>query len=303
MNASAAIGWPSLTYADAQGPSCTSGPDNDSANLLELPSAVALDSQGNLWVADAQLAEVFEYVPPFSTGMAASIVLGSGPCQAPTFNVPSPTNFCEPEGLAFDPHGDLWVADRSYWRILEFKPPFSAGMAASIEIGQSTANPFAEATPCGSSGPSASCLTPATIAFDSAGDLWAADSLANRVLEFAPPYTNGMAASLVLGQPDFTSGALRATAANTFYFFSNNGVSDLEYYGGLSFDSSGDLLVGDGGNERILVFTPPLSGNMNASMVIGQPNMTSGTPCEDQNENTVNPAANTLCAPMGILTY
>jgi hypothetical protein len=112
-----------------------------------------------------------------------------------------------------------------------------------------------------------------------------------------------MAASLVLGQPDFTSGALQATAANTFYFSSKNGVSVLQYDGGLWFDSSGDLLVGDGGNERILVFTPPFSSDMNASMVIGQPNMTSGTPCEDQNENTATPAANTLCAPMGILTY
>ena len=305
MNASAAIGWPSLTYSNPSGPSCIYVAESEPINRLESPWAVAVDSQGNLWVADTQYAEVFEYVPPFSTGMAPSVVLGTLPCQVgrTTFTPPTAMIFCEPEGLAFDPQGNLWVADWGYIRILEFKPPFSTGMAASLEIGQSAANPFAEATPCDSSGPSASCLRPATIAFDAAGDLWATDPWENRVLEFAPPYTNGMAASLVLGQPDFTSGALQATAANTFYFSSNNGVSVLQYDGGLWFDSSGDLLVGDGGNERILVFTPPFSSDMNASMVIGQPNMTSGTPCEDQNENTATPATNTLCAPMGILTY
>ena len=289
MNASVAIGWPSLTYTNARGNYCLS----DRVSTLQDPVAVATDSQGDLWVADQQIGKVYEYVPPFSTGMAASVVIGTPLCDGSILGsvVPTAQNFCEPVGIAFDPEGDLWVSDPGFSRVLEFEPPFSTGMAASLEIGQPAFTSWDQCSPT----PSASCLAPAAVAFDAGGNLWVADPPDNRVLEFAPPFTNGMAACLVLGQPDFTSGALKATAANAFYFHSS-GASAVEEDGGLWFDSSGDLLVGDGGNERILVFTPPFSNDMNASSAIGQPNTTSGGPC-------AVPATSTLCAPRGILTY
>jgi hypothetical protein len=98
------------------------------------------------------------------------------------------------------------------------------------------------------------------------------DSYANRVLEFLPPFSSGMSASLVLGQPDFTSESLGPVAANS-----------LSFGGELDFDQAGDLLVSDTGNDRVLVFTPPFSNDMNATAVLGQQDMTTGSP---------NPASN-----------
>ncbi len=48
---------------------------------------------------------------------------------------------------------------------------------------------------------------PISLAFDANGNLWVTDSAYVRVVEFVPPFTNDMNASLVIGQPDFvTSG-------------------------------------------------------------------------------------------------
>ena len=44
---------------------------------------------------------------------------------------------------------------------------------------------------------------------------------------------------------------------------------------GIGFDSSGNLGVADFGNNRTVGFAPPFSTNMNAGLVLGQPNFTS----------------------------
>ena len=44
-------------------------------------------------------------------------------------------------------------------------------------------------------------MTRASPAFDGSGNLWVADAFNQRVLEYTPPFSNGMAASLELGQP------------------------------------------------------------------------------------------------------
>jgi hypothetical protein len=81
-------------------------------------------------------------------------------------------------------------------------------------------------------------------------------------LEFVPPFANGMSASLVLGQADFTT----STRATT-----QSGLSGPE---GITFDGGGNLWVADGGNGRTLEFTPPFSSGQNASLVLGVANFT-----------------------------
>src|SRR6185437_14084343 len=145
-----AFGWPSLTYTNIPGPYCVDESGANSAGMLQEPSAVAVDSKGDLWVLDSQLAEAFEYVPPFSTGMSASLVIGTGPCEIGrgTFNSPTARNFCYPQGIAFGPKGDLWISDWGYSRVVEFTPPFSTGMAASLEIGEPATDPFTSWRKC-----------------------------------------------------------------------------------------------------------------------------------------------------------
>jgi len=224
---------------------------------LTNPYDVAFDSSGNLWVSDANNSRVLEYKPPFSTGMLASLVLGQAKYVGlnPIVEEPPPpaqNNLAEPAGLAFDPSGNLWVADLLNSRVLEYKPPFSTGMNASLVIGQAnfTSN-VGKAT-------QTTLYNPFGIAFDRSGNLWVADYLNSRVLEYSRPFSTGMGASLVVGQTNFTAGAQAA---------SQTGLFDAT---GVSFDPSGNLWIADTGNSRVLEYKPPFSTGMPASIVVGE---------------------------------
>src|SRR6185437_9683938 len=116
---------------------------------------------------------------------------------------PSDTTLCQPWGISFDTKGDLWVVDSGNSRILEYQPPFSTGMAATLEIGQPVASEFSSSAGCSTGPTETSMCQPRALAFDAGGNLWVTDSEDWRVLEFTPPFSSGMAASTVLGQPDF----------------------------------------------------------------------------------------------------
>jgi hypothetical protein len=81
----------------------------------------------------------------------------------------------------------------------------------------------------------------------------------NRILGFDPiPTSNGPAASLVIGQTDFTSYANGTTATNLDYPWASS-----------TYD--GILAVADTSNNRVLLFEPvPSSTNPPASIVLGQ---------------------------------
>jgi len=231
-----------------------------SDNSLTIPQSIVFDSHGNIWIVDSGGARVVKYAPPFSTGEAASLVIGqktfnSSRCLVPTTNQ---SNLCAPFGIAFDVKGNLWISDSGHSRILEFKAPFVNGENASIVIGHSdftSSNPIA-ALP--------SSLTPLGIAFDSSGNLWAADAGSHRVLEFEPPFSNGENASLVLGQPNFhTTNSLSVTRSSL-----NSPVS-------LAFDGDGNIWVTDQENKRVVRFDYPFSDDENASIVLGAANFTS----------------------------
>ena len=226
-----------------------------------------MDSKGDLWISDSENNRVVEFTPPFLIGESASLVLGqenfsSYNCGNPTLN-----NLCDPQGIAFDSSGNLYVADNSNNRVLEFKPPFSDGEAASVSIGtnQNTTTPSNLDSPVG-------------IALDASNNLWVADEGNQRVLEFKGPISTNESASLALGQTNFVS---NSSGTN------QSGFDTPDY---VAFDHSGNLWVTDSSYRRILEFTTPFTTGENASLVIGQPNFNS----------TLNgPAQSLLSSPAG----
>ncbi|MDE2489264.1 MAG: fibronectin type III domain-containing protein [Elusimicrobia bacterium] len=230
-------------------------------------TGAAFDASGNLWVSDSYANRVLRFSVGFSSGMNADLVIGQADfvssAAATTIN-----GLHGPGSIAFDSSGDLWIVDASNSRILEYRPPFSDGMSASLVIGE----PDFTSVSTGTSQNSLYLIgTGQEIAFDPGGNLWLADGDNNRVLRFSKPFSNGMNADLVLGQSVFTSTSSDLNCDQGFpYTQSANGLGQP---GGLVFDSSGDLWVSDP-SGGIREFVPPFTTNMNATTALGAPNLT-----------------------------
>ena len=182
------------------------------------PTGIAFDSTGNLWVADTNSNRVLRYTAPFSNNMDATLELGQPSGTAFTSSTAnnggiSASTLSLPSAVAFDRSGALWVADNGNNRVLKYSAPFANGMAAILVLGQGdfTSN----AANQGNASPSATSLAaPQGLQFDSNGALFVGDSSNNRTLRFLSPFSNGMAAAVVLGQTDFTQNAANQGGSN-----------------------------------------------------------------------------------------
>ena len=254
--------------------------------VLFAPEAIAFDSSGNLWVSDSGDSRIVEFTAPFSTDENASFVLGEPTLAVGSVGgtVPaSQTNLNAPGGLTFDSSGNLWVADSGFYRVLEFKAPFSDGEAASVVLGQDnfTAKDFPNEPNCPPTcgQPTAATLDgPNDVAFDSSGNLWVADRNDHRVSEFTAPFSNGEAAALTVGGSCAIFGEVLEA----------NCMSVIDFVG---FDHSGMLWVSDTGNGRVLGFPAPFSASENATVVLGEPDFatTYGIVVNATQSNLVSP--------------
>lgn len=218
-------------------------------------AAVLIDRRGEtpyLYIADPHNHRVlgFRDARKAQSGDIADLVIGQPDffralCNYPTANpdTPNESGLCYPVGLALDSDGNLYVADAGNSRIVRFPKPFASGQSfprADLVLGQrSFDSRITDPSSRTMSFPSGLALT--------ADGLVATDSAHNRVLFFAgapATFSNGMAATRVIGQPDFGSTA-SGSPDNRF-----NAPADI------ATDAAGRLYVADTGNNRVLIFNP-----------------------------------------------
>jgi len=163
-------------------------------------------------------------------------------------------------------NGRLIVPDLENHRVLVYDNPWVTNATASQVIGQTdfTGNLCNQnSAPYGSSTSqptdSTLCFQDETdtarhgagVAIDAKGDLWVADEGNNRVLRFPKDPTTGLfskTANLVLGQTSFTVGP--------GWNHKGTGLNQMANPNSLRFGPDGKLYIADGGNNRVLVFTP-----------------------------------------------
>jgi sugar lactone lactonase YvrE len=254
------IGQPSFTASVNSSVAASLTPATQSS--LYSPIALAFDHSGDLWVSDFVDNRVTEYRPPFTNGMNASLELGqpAGDLQFVSHSGRDPDEGLHaPVDLTFDSSGNLWVTDTGNNRVVEYTPPFVDGGPPSIAIGQMSLNSSAPSTT------QSGLSLPESISFDSSGNLWVVDQNNNRVLEFTASSlkSDGPRATVEIGQ-----------APGPRQFLTNASGSSQSAFNrplGVVFSPSGDLLVSDRANNRIVGFKPPFADGMNASFEIGQP--------------------------------
>lgn len=224
----------------------------------------------------------------FTNGQAASGVIGQTSLTSPgPSNLPNRTN--SPRGTVFDAvTGKVYVVDSFNHRVLRFSGAATAQAGAMPEVVLGQANFTNNLANRGLAAPTDSTLNfPRAALVDSQGRLWIADGNNNRVLRFdnAAFLGNGAPASAVLGQAGFATAASGTTSSTM------NGPH------GLALGSNDALWVADRFNHRVLRFNS-VSGKPNgasADLVLGQPNLTSGT-----SNQGGTAGASTLREPVGL---
>jgi uncharacterized protein (TIGR03437 family) len=200
----------------------------------------------------------------------ASVVLGQPDFTTTTENVPaSRTTLRLATAIASD-GVHLVVADTNHNRVLIWnRIPSTNNAAADVVIGQAS---FTTATVPPNNTPTSKSLRGPQGVWIQNGRLYIADTQNNRVLIYNTiPTTNGVAADVVLGQPDFT------TFVEPDLTQQKDEVSPSKLLNPVSVSSDGvRLFVTDLGYNRVLIWNSiPNSNGQAANVALGQPDLNS----------------------------
>ena len=194
---------------------------------LNQPSGVAVDSAGNLYIADELNSRVRKV-----SGGTITTVAGNGGWQFSGDGGPAASaSLNYPTGVAVDSTGNLYIADAGNSRVRKVSGGTITTVAGNGSEGFS-----------GDGGPAAGASLylpmwpPASVAVDLDGNLYVADAYNNRIRRVF-------------------SGTITTVAGNGHPGFSGDGgppaSASLNYPTGVAVDSAGNLYIADAGNERI----------------------------------------------------
>ena len=209
-------------FADGQG----------SAARFRYPTGIAIDTAGNLYVADSRNNRIRKITPKGEVSTLAGGEEGFADGQG------SAARFYYPRDFAIDVAGNLYVADKGNNRIRKITPQ---GEVSTLAGGEKWG--FADGQ-----GSAARFNWPNDIAIDAAGNLYVADERNNRIRKITPERE----VSTLAG-----SDSIGGRGIDNSGFVDGPGKSARFYQPlGIAIDAAGNLYVADSGNNRIRKVTP-----------------------------------------------
>jgi uncharacterized protein (TIGR03437 family) len=204
---------------------CGFAGDGSQANkaMLSFPDGVAVDASGNIYIADTANQRIRRVTGGNISTIAGTSTAGfSGDGAAAAL-----ATFSSPQGVAVDASGNIYVADVNNNRVRRFVP------------GGNIATFAGTATSIGDGGPSTQAILdqPASVAVDSSGNLYIADTGENRIRKVTPSGT----ITTIVGNGQAGRGGDNGPAAS----------ATLSSPSGVAVDAAGNLYIADAGNNVI----------------------------------------------------
>jgi trimeric autotransporter adhesin len=200
---------------------------------LSAPSGVAVDPEGNLYIADRSNNRIRRVSGGVITTVAGSGAVGEGAGGFSGDNGPATSaQLDDPAGIALDSAGNLYIADVNNQRVRRVSGGVITTVAGSGPVGVGTGG-FS-----GDNGlaTSAQLGDPEDVAVDSAGNLYIADTFNNRIRKVSGGAITTVAGD---GMASFSGDNGPATSAQL------DGPQDV------AVDSAGNLYIADEENFRI----------------------------------------------------
>src|SRR5258706_11217304 len=196
---------------------------------LAQPVAVASDSKGNIYIADAAMSTLLK----LNTSGIVSIVAGNGLRRSAGDGGPARAALlAEPRGVAVDGAGNVYVSESQANRVRKIAPDGTIStFAGNGQFGFSSD---------GGPAPKAALSAPTALAADAAGNVYITDSSSFRIRKVNP----GGVISTIAGNAKQGFSGDNGLAIAAMIFPPSPGT-------GLAADRQGNLYLADGGNNRI----------------------------------------------------
>ncbi len=219
------------------------GPGTTVSTGMSYPTGAVVDGKGNLYVADNGNNRILRFPKPFeqpADSILPDMVIGQKTFSASASNqglsLPTAKTLSlyvngnvYRSGLAFDASGNLYTSDPGNHRVLRYPAAFldlgSNEPVADLVLGQATFESKATQVTNSDRTSKTGLATPAGVALDQAGRLFVCDTL-NRVVVYAPPFSNGKAASRIMGvvPNSYTASDISLGTVVSSYFYPPEGV-------------------------------------------------------------------------------
>ncbi len=233
---------------------------NDGTNgtaQLYWPEGIAVDTNGNLYVAD-NYEDTIRKVAPSGTNWVVTTIAGTAGTSGGNDGTNGAARFIEPVGITIDGTGNLYVADSGNDTIREITPSGTNWVVTTI-AGTAEIGGFADGT-----NGSAQFNDPSGIAVDTNGILYVADAYNCTIREVAPSGTNWVVTTIA-----GTATNIDGMVPNYGSADGTNGAAQFSGPSSITVDGSGNLYVADTYNDTIRKIAP--SGtNWVVSTIAGQ---------------------------------